>query len=132
MKIVFYESEKEHLPISNYYKFSKNRKPITIHQLALYLEADYQVVKLFCEKYEDKIILAIANELMQDDPKDFIIDNAIRNMWLDYMESGEHGFASKRSIKTGTVALIDTGQYYLHMQPRLEEMWEGIEELLKL
>lgn len=130
MKIVFYESEKEHLPISNWYP--KRSTKITIHELALILEEKYNVVKGFCEAHEDDIIQAIAMELMQEEPKDFVIDNAIKNMWLDYMETEGHGITSVRSRATGTVGLIDTGQYYLHMQPKLEEMFEGIEELLSL
>lgn len=128
MKIVFYESEKTHLPISNYYK--KKTSKITIHELALILEKKYNVVENFCNKYEDKIITAIVNELLQDDPKVFIIDNAVKNYWLDYIENGEPAIYSKRAIETNTVGLIDTGQYYLHMEPRLEDIREGIEEIL--
>ena len=38
------------------------------------------------------------------------------------MENGEHGVSSVRAIETGTVALIDTGQYYNNMNIAIDKI----------
>ena len=119
MQLSFLESDAKHLPISNYYH---NQKDITIYELAVELEEKYEVLKTFCNMYYNKIIEIITKELIycslkntsEDDSKR-IIANAIKNLYLDYMENGEHGIVSRRSLETGTVGLIDTGQYYSNM-----------------
>ena len=119
MQLSFLESDAKHLPISNYYH---HQRDITIYKLALVLEAKYEVLKTFCDMYHNKMIEIITKELIycslkntsEDDSKR-IIANAIRNLYLDYMENEEHGVVSRRSIITGTVGLIDTGQYYSNM-----------------
>jgi len=117
LQISFLENDAPHLPISNYYKRKESK--ISIYDLACILEGKYEVIEYFIERYYDKITEIITSELIysqltktNEDESKRIIANAIKNLFLDYMEKGEHGIISKRAIETGTVGLIDTGQYY--------------------
>lgn len=126
LQISFLESEAPHLPISNWYH---NQKEITIYELACELEEKYEVLETFCNMYYDKITEIIATELIysqlkktNEDESKRIIANAIKNLYLDYMEKGEHGVSSKRAIATETVGLIDTGQYYNNMNIAIDNI----------
>lgn len=119
LQISFLESDAQHQNTSNYYD---NTDIISIYELALELEENYQVIKTFIDKYNYKITEIVAKELIYNTFNDEdinqskkIIANAIKNIWLDYMEKGEHNIVSKRAKETGTVGLIDTGQYYNSM-----------------
>lgn len=127
LKISFLESDAPHLPISNYYK--KEYSNISIYELAIELEERYEVLKKFIDMYYNKITEIISTELIYATLKKIDIDNskkiianAIKNLYLDYMENGEHGILSKRAIATGTVGLIDTGQYYNNMNIAIDNI----------
>lgn len=127
LKISFLESDAPHLPISNYYK--KKYSAISIYELAIELEERYEVLKKFIDMYYNKITEIITTELIYATLKKIDIDNskkiianAIKNIYLDYMENGEHGILSKRAIATGTVGLIDTGQYYNNMNIAIDNI----------
>lgn len=119
LQISFLESDAQHQNISNYYD---NTDIISIYELALELEEKYEVVKKFIDKYNSEITEIVAKELIYNifnnedvNQSKKIIANAIKNIWLNYMEKGEHNIVSKRAKETGTVGLIDTGQYYNSM-----------------
>ncbi len=123
----FLESDAPHLPISNYYRRKESK--ISIHELALMLEEKYEVVKKFVDMYHNEISEAITRELIycsfkntSEDESKKVIANAIKNLYLDYMENGEHGVNSIRAIETGTVGLIDTGQYYNNMNIAIDNI----------
>lgn len=123
----FLESDAPHLPISNYYR--KQEAKISIHELALMLEEKYEVVKKFVDMYHNEISEAITRELIycsfkntSEDESKKVIANAIKNLYLDYMENGEHGVNSIRAMATGTVGLIDTGQYYNNMNIAIDNI----------
>lgn len=127
LTISFLESDAPHLPISNYYK--KEYSNISIYELAIELEERYEVLKKFIDKYYNKITEIISTELIYATLKKIDIDNskkiianAIKNLYLNYMENGEHGILSERAIATGTVGLIDTGQYYNNMNIAIDNI----------
>lgn len=127
LKLSFLESDAPHLPISNYYK--KKYSNISIYELAIIFEGRYEVLNKFIDKYYDKITEIITTELIYATLKKIDIDNskkiianAIKNLYLDYMENGEHGILSKRAIATETVGLIDTGQYYNNMNIAIDNI----------
>ena len=127
LKISFLENDAPHLPISNYYK--KKYSKISIYELAIILEGKYEVLKKFIDMYYNKITEIITTELIyatlkktDEDNSKKIIANAIKNLYLDYMENGEHGILSKRAIETRTVGLIDTGQYYNNMNIAIDNI----------
>lgn len=114
----FLQKDSLHSTSSNYYK---QQEDITVYELALRLEERYSVVSKFVKKYIDDIMEYIAREkvyavLHNKKDSDFVIANYIKGLWLDYMENGEHGVISLRAIRTGTVGLIDTGEYYQSME----------------
>lgn len=126
LKLSFLESDAPHLPISNYYV---RQSEISIYELALELEERYSVLKKFVDKYYNQIIAIISKELIysafrntSEDESKKVIANAIKNLYLDYMENGEHGIVSKRALATGTVGLIDTGQYYNNMNVAIDNI----------
>lgn len=126
LKLSFLESDAPHLPISNYYV---RQSEISIYELALELEERYSVLKKFVDKYYNQIIAIITRELMyngltnsSESESKKVIANAIKNLYLDYMEGGEHGIVSKRALATGTVGLIDTGQYYNNMNVAIDDI----------
>lgn len=126
LKLSFLESDAPHLPISNYYI---RQSEISIYELALELEERYSVLKKFVDKYYNQIIAIISKELIysafrntSEDESKKVIANAIKNLYLDYMENGEHGIVSKRALTTGTVGLIDTGQYYNNMNVAIDNI----------
>ena len=104
----FLEKDSIHNNASNYYDESENTK--TVYEIAVELEEKYQVVSKFLELYKDDISFFIAKE------KSYVIANHIKGLWLDFMEKGEHGIVTIRARKTGTVGLIDTGEYYQSME----------------
>lgn len=126
LKLSFLESDAPHLPISNYYV---RQSEISIYELALELEERYSVLKKFVDKYYNQIIAIISKELIysafrntSEDESKKVIANAIKNLYLDYMENGEHGIVSKRALATGTVGLIDTGQYYNNINVAIDNI----------
>lgn len=126
LKLSFLESDAPHLPISNYYV---RQSEISIYELALELEERYSVLKKFVDKYYNQIVAIISEELIysafrktSEDESKKVIANAIKNLYLDYMENGEHGIVSKRALATGTVGLIDTGQYYNNMNVAIDNI----------
>ena len=126
LQLSFLESDAQHLPISNYYN---NNKVISIYELAIELEEKYEVIKKFIDMYYNEITKIITKELIycslkktDEDESKRVIANAIKNLYLDYMENGEHGVSSVRAIETGTVALIDTGQYYNNMNIAIDKI----------
>lgn len=126
LKLSFLESDAPHLPISNYYH---NQFEISIYELALELEERYSVLKKFVDKYYNQIVAIITRELIyngltnsSESESKKVIANAIKNLYLDYMEGGEHGIVSKRALATGTVGLIDTGQYYNNMNVAIDNI----------
>ncbi len=114
MTIGFNVLEFAHSP-SNYYK---NQSDISNFELAVELEDRYNVIEMFTNDKKDVIIDIIATDYIRA-LKHFrttmntkTIETKIQNLWREYMIKGEHGIVSKRSIDTGTVGLIDTGDYY--------------------
>lgn len=117
----FLEKDSIHNNASNYYDESGNTK--TVYEIAVELEEKYQVVSKFLELYKDDISFFIAKEksyaLLHPEERDnsnIVIANHIKGLWLDFMEKGEHGIVTIRARKTGTVGLIDTGEYYQSME----------------
>lgn len=117
----FLEKDSIHNNASNYYDESGNTK--TVYEIAVELEEKYQVVSKFLELYKDDISFFIAKEksyaLLHPEERDnsnIVIANHIKGLWLDFMEKGQHGIVTIRAIKTGTVGLIDTGEYYQSME----------------
>lgn len=117
----FLEKDSIHNNASNYYDESENTK--TVYEIAVELEEKYSVVTLFLQKYKDDISFFIAKEKSyaflhpeESDNSNIVIANYIKGLWLDFMEKGEHGIVTIRARKTGTVGLIDTGEYYQSME----------------
>ena len=115
------ENTKTVYEIANYYDESGNTK--TVYEIAVELEEKYSVVTLFLQKYKDDISFFIAKEKShallhpeESDNSNIVIANHIKGLWLDFMEKGEHGIVTIRARKTGTVGLIDTGEYYQSME----------------
>lgn len=116
----FLEKDAPHNTASNYYDNTDDK---TVYEVAVELEEKYQVVSKFTKKYINDIMHFIAKEKTyailhpeEANKSDLVIANHIKGLWLDYMEKGEHGVISKRAIETGTVGLIDTGEYYQSME----------------
>lgn len=116
----FLEKDSLHNNASNYYGKQPQK---TVYEIAVELEEKYQVVSKFVSRYKDEIMNYIAKEKVyvalhpeELDNSNFVIANHIKGLWLDYMEKGEHGVISKRAVETGTVGLIDTGEYYQSME----------------
>lgn len=117
----FLEKDSIHNNASNYYDESENTK--TVYEIAVELEEKYSVVTLFLQKYKDDISFFIAKEKSyallhpeESDNSNIVIASHIKGLWLDFMEKGEHGIVTIRAIKTDTVGLIDTGEYYQSME----------------
>lgn len=117
----FLEKDSIHNNASNYYDESENTK--TVYEIAVELEEKYQVVSKFLELYKDDISFFIAKEKSyaflhpeESDNSNITIASHIKGLWLDFMEKGEHGIVTIRARKTGTVGLIDTGEYYQSME----------------
>ena len=119
--ISFLEKDSIHNNASNYYDESGNTK--TVYEIAVELEEKYSVVTLFLQKYKDDISFFIAKEKSyaflhpeESDKSNITIASYIKGLWLNFMEKGEHGIVTIRARKTGTVGLIDTGEYYQSME----------------
>ncbi len=119
--LTFLEKDSIHNNASNYYNEKDKEK--TVYEIAVELEEKYQVVSKFLESYKDDISFFIAKEKSyallhpeESDKSNIAIANYIKGLWLDFMENGEHGIVSIRAKVTGTVGLIDTGEYYLSME----------------
>lgn len=117
----FLEKDSIHNNASNYYDESENTK--TVYEIAVELEEKYQVVSKFLELYKDDISFFIAKEKShallhpeESDKSNITIASHIKKLWLNFMEKGEHGIVTIRAIKTDTVGLIDTGEYYQSME----------------
>lgn len=117
----FLEKDSIHNNASNYYNEKDNEK--TVYEIAVELEEKYHVVSKFLEKYKDDISFFIAKEKSyallhpeESDNSNIVIANHIKGLWFDFMEKGEHGIMTIRAKKTGTVGLIDTGEYYQSME----------------
>lgn len=117
----FLEKDSIHNNTSNYYDESENTK--TVYEIAVELEEKYSVVTLFLQKYKDDISFFIAKEKShallhpeESDKSNIVIANYIKGLWLSFMKKGEHGIVTIRAIKTDTVGLIDTGEYYQSME----------------
>ena len=119
--LTFLEKDSIHNNASNYYD-EKNKKK-TVYEIAVELEEKYHVVSKFLEKYKDDISFFIAKEKTysalhpeESGNSNIVIANHIKGLWLDFMEKGEHGIMTLRAKRTGTVGLIDTGEYYQSME----------------
>lgn len=134
MIISFLENDSVHSPSAYYDKTNKKYgagigeppKEKTTYEIAVELEEKYHIIDTFIKLHEDDISFIIAREKFyisqypeEAERLDFIVANAVKNLWTDYINNREHqketGFQSKRSRETGTATFYDTGDYSNYM-----------------
>lgn len=91
----------------------------TIYEVACELENRYHLLELFFKEIESDLIEYILNQLSSGRFHKQSINDWIKNRWREWILDKGHHITTQASKERGNQPFVDTGSYYLSIQPEL-------------